>query len=580
MKSAASKKTIIAICVLSIIPIFGFATDCVRTNMWRCRTCGWMNPISVRYCRRDHADLEEQRRRFRQSIAPVFQVTPVNTVQGKSVVLQWYTSCTTRVTIEPNLGVVPAFGMLQVHPTSDTTYRLNVESDWSDWIASPAPVSVRVFPTKPLLVAYALVDRIWDGDSVTLAWAARGTAKVTLNPGGRVLPTSGQIPVTPGESTTYQFTAENEGTAPTTVEVQVEVRKKPIPPDSTAPTGLEEQFDDLAKPLLFGDRESHLAASEQAKLQPLIAFLLSHPAVKFSFTAYGYEYWDGRRGDYARHASLVRARWQTVHDYLQANGITAQQLPVVGGAWTSVAKSSLHSKQDESNARRVAFRFRGLVPSISAKIYPETMRVGESDYLVWSSAYADEVSIDPIASSTKASGAIRIDGSAKLLHLTAKNHYGFLAEQNLVLSVLPREAPPQLPPLDLATLVSDNVAPALFEPGSDVLTDSGRRSLRESALWLMDPDRQQINLTVVGYTTGSEPKTLARRRAEQAVKYLAQQGVSQSRLRIVPASASTDETSSVRPDIAQVFQRRVELAYDSAPSQPRPTAPPPKRKRP
>src|SRR4029077_20740455 len=86
------------------------AGECNRIpGVWVCRVCGWKNPFGARYCRRDHQDLDAQRRAFEKSRTPVLQARPSRVLRGSSTLLRWYTRCATQVSIEPGIGVVAPF---------------------------------------------------------------------------------------------------------------------------------------------------------------------------------------------------------------------------------------------------------------------------------------------------------------------------------------------------------------------------------------------------------------------------------------------------------------------------------------
>jgi peptidoglycan-associated lipoprotein len=75
-------------------------------------------------------------------------VNPTSIERGQSATLEWTTQNATEVTIEPDLGTVPASGSRSVRPTQSTTYRLTAKGEGGSGGAT-ARVTVTAPPPAP-----------------------------------------------------------------------------------------------------------------------------------------------------------------------------------------------------------------------------------------------------------------------------------------------------------------------------------------------------------------------------------------------------------------------------------------------
>jgi outer membrane protein OmpA-like peptidoglycan-associated protein len=544
--------------------------QCERlVGQWKCRVCGWLNPINARYCRRDRADLEEQRRQFRESLTPVFNAEPTRVARGSSVLLRWYTRCASRVWIEPGLGDLSGVGSIRVRPAANSAYVLHVESAWSDWMEQPPAANIEVFPITPKLIAYGSAGHIWQGDSVELIWESRNASRVTLNPGAQNIPATGSVVLSPKDSTTYYFTAESEGSVPVIVKVPIQVLTKPEP--LAEPVAFDQRLFTSATPIVYFqnkepriDRQgAQVPFSEQPKLSSFAVFLVAHPDVHLSLIAYGFEFWDGRKGDYQRHRALLSKRAEAVRDFLISHGVRSDQFQADTSELRSVPKSAITDKESELKARRVEFEYRGVPPHISVRIYPETIVDGESAYLLWASSNAEQVVLSPGGITLGAKGMMRLDGKSRDFVVQAGNRFGFSDSRKISLQVAPAGLIPVLEARDLAGEFQDHAAPILFDRGESRLTPVGRIALNELASWLVAASQQQVPIVVRGFIGPGETRGLARRRAEEVVRFLVAGGVAGGRLRVIAEPSAADFAISGQLSSAATasFQRRVELAY-------------------
>ncbi len=142
--------------------------------------------------------------------------TPPTFVPGEPVIISWTTAEASRVTMEPDVGAQPVSGSVTVHPTEDTTYRLNVVGPGG---ATSAEVTVRlVAPGAPQILELRASPRLLArGGASTVSWAVSGALSVSLNQGLGARASSGSQVVTPLKSTTYELSAAGPGGTTTAV---------------------------------------------------------------------------------------------------------------------------------------------------------------------------------------------------------------------------------------------------------------------------------------------------------------------------------------------------------------------------
>lgn len=434
------------------------------------------------------------------------------------------------------------------------------------------PVVVEVSAANPDLEAYVSPRSIWQGEAAKLQWKAERAERVVLNPGHRVLPSlAGETVLTPQETTTYYVTAEAEGGPDKVVEIPVHVQKKPEVTGTMPGISYEEVFKSLAQPIFFSKGEPRegrpiiIPSSEEERLKPFIRFLTASPETHVAFAAYAHEYWDGRRGSYPRQMMLLRNRWTAVRNYLVSAGVKPQQIVEDVADLRSVSAADLRTISDEALARRVEFRFAGATPAIQVRIEPPSIKPGESAYMIWSSANADDVIVtgqSPSGAQTEQylgkSGIIRLDGSITSFNVTARNRYNLNSHSQATLTVEQSDPAPSFAPPNPVSEVSDHATPVLFNHQSAEVRGISATNLNELANWLMEPAHQKYRLTVQGFRARNEATTIVKKRAEAVFQFLSASGIDRSRLRIV-ASATPD---GLEPQIWQSFERRVEINFD------------------
>ena len=143
--------------------------------------------------------------------------------EGETATLTWNTTNTSSVTISPGVGSVAASGSTTVTPTATTTYTLTANGKSGNRASSTVTVTVmpRIPPT--ISVDEATMKR---GQSTSLSWNAPGAINVSITGVGNV-GTTGNINVSPYETTTYTLTAAYiDGTTQSTF-VTVNVEQPP-----------------------------------------------------------------------------------------------------------------------------------------------------------------------------------------------------------------------------------------------------------------------------------------------------------------------------------------------------------------
>lgn len=156
-----------------------------------------------------------------------FTAMPQKVRAGATVTLTWETVGTNGVSIEPQVGLQPASGTVQVKPTKTTDYTLRVNSP-GGLIKSSVRVEVEGGP--PTIDAFtATPQTIMPGDSSILEWTASNASHVTIEPGVGMQPSTGSVTVNPVMTTTYVLTAVgDEGTAMSQVQIVVATGNQPF----------------------------------------------------------------------------------------------------------------------------------------------------------------------------------------------------------------------------------------------------------------------------------------------------------------------------------------------------------------
>ena len=136
-----------------------------------------------------------------------FSANPSAIKLGEASILNWTTSYTTSVHIEPGIGSVEPSDAQTVTPTETTTYTLTAKGEGGT-TSKGATVTVYQPPTvtmstEPETVIY--------GESSTLYWSSTNADKVVIDQNIGEVSYEGSLEVKPDRSTTYTITASGPG---------------------------------------------------------------------------------------------------------------------------------------------------------------------------------------------------------------------------------------------------------------------------------------------------------------------------------------------------------------------------------
>jgi hypothetical protein len=135
---------------------------------------------------------------------------PAVVAPGSVATLAWTTQNARTCKVEPGVGDVPTNGKSELLPKGDTSYRLTC-TDGVRTVSRDAAVAVRV--PSPEVNATAKPARIAPGGGATVSWTSAAVTSCAIDHGVGPVGKSGQIGVTPEQTTTYAVTcAGQDGT--------------------------------------------------------------------------------------------------------------------------------------------------------------------------------------------------------------------------------------------------------------------------------------------------------------------------------------------------------------------------------
>ncbi len=141
----------------------------------------------------------------------------------------------------------------------------------------PPPPAPAAAPTASLTANPATIQA---GGSSTLTWKTQDATEVTLEGFGNVGPSGSQM-VTPTASTTYRLTAKGEGGSQDAT-ARVTVTAAPPPVSAATSASDQELFARSVKDIYFEYDSYQLTPANQSTLQANVAFLKSHPNMRFT----------------------------------------------------------------------------------------------------------------------------------------------------------------------------------------------------------------------------------------------------------------------------------------------------------
>ncbi|MFC1829702.1 hypothetical protein ACFL0O_08825, partial [Thermodesulfobacteriota bacterium] len=147
-----------------------------------------------------------------------FSADPQSIVHGESSILTWNSTYADSCAIEPGVGSVDVNGSIQVSPTETTTYTITATGAGGTASAN-VTVTVIHFPTVDIS---ANPETILAGESSTLTWHTANADSCVIEPGIGSVDLTGSIEVSPTVTTTYTITATGpDGTVSDNITVTV-----------------------------------------------------------------------------------------------------------------------------------------------------------------------------------------------------------------------------------------------------------------------------------------------------------------------------------------------------------------------
>ncbi len=157
---------------------------------------------------------------------------PADPVPPGKARLSWSTKDASSAEIDGGVGNVNTSGEVDVTVTQNTTFKLTAKG--ADGRTTEDSFTVRVAqpPKAPAIVSFTpSATKIKPGDSVTLNWTTADASSTTINGNPVNPPSSGSLPVSPTETTTYTLVANGSGNVtPARQLVTVTVEKGSTPP--------------------------------------------------------------------------------------------------------------------------------------------------------------------------------------------------------------------------------------------------------------------------------------------------------------------------------------------------------------
>jgi RHS repeat-associated protein len=138
----------------------------------------------------------------------IFAAEPTQVQEGSNSTLQWTTTGATAVSVTPGFGAVSTSGTQLVSPSTTTTYTLTATGPGGT-ITKDATVTVTYPP--PLVTLSASPGTIFGGSSTTLSWSTVNASACSVEPSIGAVPMSGSSSVSPANSTTYSIICSGSG---------------------------------------------------------------------------------------------------------------------------------------------------------------------------------------------------------------------------------------------------------------------------------------------------------------------------------------------------------------------------------
>ena len=136
-----------------------------------------------------------------------FSAKPSAIKLGETSTLNWTTSYTASVSIEPGIGSVEPSGFQTVTPTETTTYTLKAKGEGG---TTSKGTTVTVYQT-PTVTISANPETVIYGESSTLYWSSTNADNLVIDQNIGEVGYEGSLEVKPDRTTTYTITASGPG---------------------------------------------------------------------------------------------------------------------------------------------------------------------------------------------------------------------------------------------------------------------------------------------------------------------------------------------------------------------------------
>ncbi len=173
----------------------------------------------------------------RKSLAPAVsvQVNPAAVLPGEACSLVWKSERARSLVVDHGIGEVGLSGTLMIYPQSTTTITMTAQGRGGTTTAT----AVALVHEPPVVDVDVVRTTLHSGETTAIMWASRNADSVSIDQGiGEVMP-SGELFITPAESTLYTVTATGPGgTVSQSVAVEVLPRtlaRIRVGPDSLVP---------------------------------------------------------------------------------------------------------------------------------------------------------------------------------------------------------------------------------------------------------------------------------------------------------------------------------------------------------
>ena len=401
---------------------------------------------------------------------------PQSVVPGQSSILSWNSEYAESCVIEPDIGVVGLNGTMSVSPSVTTQYSIVATGPGG---ISKSEVTVTVADPPPSVELNASSLAIELGQSVTLSWATSNAVSCIIEPGIGSVDLSGAMQVSPSETTTYIITASGPGgTISEQLAITVTVPRPTVSFSASPSEVLQGQNSTLSWSCVNADSVEidqgidSVSATDSMEVSPTSSTTYTLTAIGpggtttsqvtvaiiYPLPIASLEVSPGAI-TIGESATLT---WSTVHSVSASidNGIgavsvngnmavsptetTTYRLTVsgMGGAAVAVATVTVNTP----------------APMVSIMAEPASIIAGGKSNIIWTSQYADSVSISPGIGNVNANGSIEVSPAETTTYtLTATGQGGTTTEAFTVTvaqapNVLISTDPETIKPGEAATL--------------------------------------------------------------------------------------------------------------------------------